>query len=92
MRLVAKENFAMLTMDGDEASAVRSTSPLTITTGGTYHLGGKRHPNKWRRHKRGVNQHECYNRATKKILNVVQVDQISMKVNDNGCSSQPTPQ
>uniref|UniRef100_A0A3Q3NKW7 Contactin associated protein 2a n=1 Tax=Mastacembelus armatus TaxID=205130 RepID=A0A3Q3NKW7_9TELE len=40
MRLVAKENFAMLTIDGDEASAVRSTSPLTITTGGTYHLGG----------------------------------------------------
>lgn len=41
MRLVTKENFAMLTIDGDEASAVRSTSPLTITTGGTYHLGGK---------------------------------------------------
>uniref|UniRef100_A0A3Q1ITD5 Uncharacterized protein n=1 Tax=Anabas testudineus TaxID=64144 RepID=A0A3Q1ITD5_ANATE len=40
MRLVTKENFAMLTIDGDEASAVRSTSPLTITTGGTYHLGG----------------------------------------------------
>uniref|UniRef100_A0A665WEL4 Contactin associated protein 2 n=1 Tax=Echeneis naucrates TaxID=173247 RepID=A0A665WEL4_ECHNA len=40
VRLVAKENFAMLTIDGDEASAVRSTSPLTITTGGTYHLGG----------------------------------------------------
>lgn len=41
IRLVAKENFAMLTIDGEEASAVRSTSPLTITTGGTYHLGGK---------------------------------------------------
>uniref|UniRef100_A0A8C5EF26 Contactin associated protein 2 n=1 Tax=Gouania willdenowi TaxID=441366 RepID=A0A8C5EF26_GOUWI len=40
IRLVAKENFAMLTIDGDEASAVRSTSPLSITTGGTYHLGG----------------------------------------------------
>ncbi|XP_071775614.1 contactin-associated protein-like 2a [Centroberyx gerrardi] len=40
VRLVAKENFAMLTIDGDEASAVRTTSPLTITTGGTYHLGG----------------------------------------------------
>ncbi len=35
----------MLTIDGEEASAVRSTSPLTITTGGTYHLGGKGHPN-----------------------------------------------
>ena len=45
IRLVAKENFAMLTVDGEEASAVRSTSPLTITTGGTYHLGGKGHPN-----------------------------------------------
>uniref|UniRef100_A0A8C4GYN5 Contactin associated protein 2 n=1 Tax=Dicentrarchus labrax TaxID=13489 RepID=A0A8C4GYN5_DICLA len=44
IRLVAKENFAMLTIDGEEASAVRSTSPLTITTGGTYHLGGKGHP------------------------------------------------
>ncbi|XP_070784599.1 contactin-associated protein-like 2a [Enoplosus armatus] len=40
IRWVAKENFAMLTIDGEEASAVRSTSPLTITTGGTYHLGG----------------------------------------------------
>ncbi|XP_056155171.1 contactin-associated protein-like 2a, partial [Lampris incognitus] len=40
VRLVAKENYVMLTIDGDEASAVRSTSPLTITTGGTYHLGG----------------------------------------------------
>uniref|UniRef100_A0A3P8U9R7 Contactin associated protein 2 n=1 Tax=Amphiprion percula TaxID=161767 RepID=A0A3P8U9R7_AMPPE len=40
IRLVAKENFAMLTIDGEEVSAVRSTSPLTITTGGTYHLGG----------------------------------------------------
>ncbi|XP_067434983.1 contactin-associated protein-like 2 [Thunnus thynnus] len=40
IRLVAKENFAMLTIDGEEASAVRSTSPLTVTTGGTYHLGG----------------------------------------------------
>ncbi|KAM4543726.1 contactin-associated protein-like 2a isoform 1-T1 [Fundulus diaphanus] len=40
VRLVAKENFAMLTLDGEEMSAVRSTSPLSITTGGTYHLGG----------------------------------------------------
>ncbi|XP_033988525.1 LOW QUALITY PROTEIN: contactin-associated protein-like 2a [Trematomus bernacchii] len=39
IRLVARENFAMLTIDGEEASAVHS-SPLTITTGGTYHLGG----------------------------------------------------
>uniref|UniRef100_A0A672HAL2 Contactin associated protein 2 n=1 Tax=Salarias fasciatus TaxID=181472 RepID=A0A672HAL2_SALFA len=44
IRLVAKENFAMLTIDGEEASAVRSTTPLTITTGGTYHLGGKGRP------------------------------------------------
>lgn len=41
IRLVAKENFAMMTINGEEASAVRSTSPLSITTGGTYHLGGK---------------------------------------------------
>ncbi|XP_041670112.1 contactin-associated protein-like 2 [Cheilinus undulatus] len=40
IRLVAKENFAMLTIDGEEASAVRSTAPLSITTGGTYHMGG----------------------------------------------------
>uniref|UniRef100_A0A8C6WIA9 Contactin associated protein 2 n=1 Tax=Neogobius melanostomus TaxID=47308 RepID=A0A8C6WIA9_9GOBI len=40
IRLVVKENFAMLTINGEEASAVRSTSPLSITTGGTYHLGG----------------------------------------------------
>uniref|UniRef100_A0A8C7ZAE4 Contactin associated protein 2 n=1 Tax=Oryzias sinensis TaxID=183150 RepID=A0A8C7ZAE4_9TELE len=41
VRLVAKENFAMLTVDGEETSAVRSTSPLSINTGRTYHLGGK---------------------------------------------------
>ncbi|KAM6900735.1 contactin-associated protein-like 2a [Xenentodon cancila] len=40
IRLVAKENFAMLIIDGEEMSAVRSTSPLSITTGRTYHLGG----------------------------------------------------
>lgn len=41
VRFVAKENFAMLTVDGEEASAVRSTSALVINTGGTYHLGGE---------------------------------------------------
>lgn len=41
IRFVAKENFAMLTVDGEEASAVRSTSALIINTGGTYHLGGE---------------------------------------------------
>lgn len=41
VRLVAKENFAMLTIDGEETSSVRSTSPLIVTTGGTYHLGGE---------------------------------------------------
>lgn len=41
VRFLAKENFAMLTIDGDEASAVRTTSPVQITTGSTYHFGGK---------------------------------------------------
>ncbi|KAM9712159.1 contactin-associated protein-like 2a isoform 2-T2 [Menidia menidia] len=40
VRLVAKENLAVLTVDDEDASAVRSTSPLSITTGGTYHIGG----------------------------------------------------
>uniref|UniRef100_A0A9J8AZ26 Contactin associated protein 2 n=2 Tax=Cyprinus carpio TaxID=7962 RepID=A0A9J8AZ26_CYPCA len=40
VRFLAKENFAMLTTDGDEASAVRTTSPVQITTGSTYHFGG----------------------------------------------------
>uniref|UniRef100_A0A672NVP5 Contactin associated protein 2 n=1 Tax=Sinocyclocheilus grahami TaxID=75366 RepID=A0A672NVP5_SINGR len=40
VRFLAKENFAMLTIDGDEASAVRTTSPVQITTGSTYHFGG----------------------------------------------------
>uniref|UniRef100_A0A674E0I1 Contactin associated protein 2 n=1 Tax=Salmo trutta TaxID=8032 RepID=A0A674E0I1_SALTR len=39
VRLVAKENSVMLTIDGDEASAIRTTTPITIKTGGTYHLG-----------------------------------------------------
>ncbi|XP_047006175.1 contactin-associated protein-like 2 [Ictalurus punctatus] len=40
VRFMAKENFAMLTIDGDEASAVRTNTPVQITTGGTYHFGG----------------------------------------------------
>ncbi|XP_036413819.1 contactin-associated protein-like 2a [Colossoma macropomum] len=40
VRFLAKENFAMLTIDGDEASAVRTNAPIQITTGGTYHFGG----------------------------------------------------
>uniref|UniRef100_A0A8C7L4L7 Contactin associated protein 2 n=1 Tax=Oncorhynchus kisutch TaxID=8019 RepID=A0A8C7L4L7_ONCKI len=40
VRLVAKENSVLLTIDGDEASAIRTTTPITIRTGGTYHLGG----------------------------------------------------
>lgn len=31
----------MLTVDGEEASAVQSTAALVINTGGTYHLGGE---------------------------------------------------
>uniref|UniRef100_A0A8C7N9I6 Contactin associated protein 2 n=1 Tax=Oncorhynchus kisutch TaxID=8019 RepID=A0A8C7N9I6_ONCKI len=41
VRLVAKENSVLLTIDGDEASAIRTTTPITIRTGGTYHLGGE---------------------------------------------------
>uniref|UniRef100_A0AAZ3Q9I1 Contactin associated protein 2 n=1 Tax=Oncorhynchus tshawytscha TaxID=74940 RepID=A0AAZ3Q9I1_ONCTS len=41
VHLVAKENSVMLTIDGDEASAVRTTTPIIIRTGGTYHLGGE---------------------------------------------------
>lgn len=44
IRLVAKDNFAMLTIDGDDTSAARSASPLAINTGGTYHLGGEGQP------------------------------------------------
>ncbi|XP_055737592.1 contactin-associated protein-like 2a [Salvelinus fontinalis] len=40
VRLVAKENSVMLAIDGDETSAIRTTTPITIRTGGTYHLGG----------------------------------------------------
>lgn len=41
VRFLAKENFAMLTIDGDESSAVRTNAVLHITTGGIYHFGGK---------------------------------------------------
>lgn len=34
------ENYAMLTVDGDEASTVRTVIPITIQTGGTYYFGG----------------------------------------------------
>uniref|UniRef100_A0A6Q2Y6L1 Contactin associated protein 2 n=1 Tax=Esox lucius TaxID=8010 RepID=A0A6Q2Y6L1_ESOLU len=40
VRLVAKENSVTLMIDGDEASAVRTTTPITVRSGGTYHLGG----------------------------------------------------
>ncbi|XP_048858192.1 contactin-associated protein-like 2 isoform X2 [Brienomyrus brachyistius] len=40
VRFLAKENFALLTIDGDEASAVRTNTPIQIKTGGTYYFGG----------------------------------------------------
>ncbi|KAI1902119.1 hypothetical protein AGOR_G00041430 [Albula goreensis] len=40
VRFLAKENFAMLTIDGDEASAVRTNTAIQIKTGGTYYFGG----------------------------------------------------
>ncbi|XP_064202143.1 contactin-associated protein-like 2 isoform X1 [Anguilla rostrata] len=40
VRFLAKENFAMLTIDGDEASAVQTNTPIQIKTGGTYYFGG----------------------------------------------------
>lgn len=42
VRFLAKENFVMLTIDGDESSAVRTNSPIQISTGGSYHFGGKK--------------------------------------------------
>lgn len=44
VRFLAKENFAVLTIDGDEASAVRTNSPLQVKTGEKYFFGGKRLP------------------------------------------------
>lgn len=41
VRFLAKENFAILTIDGDEASAVRTNSPLQVKTGERYFFGGK---------------------------------------------------
>uniref|UniRef100_A0A8C5MB40 Contactin associated protein 2 n=1 Tax=Leptobrachium leishanense TaxID=445787 RepID=A0A8C5MB40_9ANUR len=40
VRFTAKENFAVLTIDGDEASSVRSNSPLQFQTGSRYFFGG----------------------------------------------------
>ncbi|XP_033975452.1 contactin-associated protein-like 2 [Trematomus bernacchii] len=40
VHLNALENYAMLTVDGDEASTVRTAIPIQIQTGGTYHFGG----------------------------------------------------
>ncbi|KAG7488620.1 hypothetical protein MATL_G00036130 [Megalops atlanticus] len=40
VRFLAKENFAMLTIDGDEASAVRTNTPIQLQTGGVYYFGG----------------------------------------------------
>lgn len=41
VRFLAKENFAVLTIDGEEASAVRTNSPLQVKTGEKYFFGGK---------------------------------------------------
>lgn len=41
VRFLAKENFAVLTIDGDESSSVRSNSPLKVLTGEKYLFGGK---------------------------------------------------
>ncbi|TKS80454.1 Contactin-associated protein-like 2 [Collichthys lucidus] len=40
VHLNALENYAMLTVDGDEASTVRTAIPIQIQTGGTYFFGG----------------------------------------------------
>ncbi|KAM4551352.1 contactin-associated protein-like 2b [Odontesthes bonariensis] len=40
VHLNALENHAMLTVDGDEASTVRTAIPIQIQTGGTYFFGG----------------------------------------------------
>ncbi|XP_056276352.1 contactin-associated protein-like 2b [Pseudoliparis swirei] len=40
VHLNALENYAMLTVDGDEASTVRTAIPIQIQTGGTYYFGG----------------------------------------------------
>ncbi|XP_039186083.1 contactin-associated protein-like 2 [Crotalus tigris] len=40
VRFLAKENFAVLIIDGDEASSVRSNSPLKVLTGEKYLFGG----------------------------------------------------
>uniref|UniRef100_A0A8C2Y7M1 Contactin associated protein 2 n=1 Tax=Coturnix japonica TaxID=93934 RepID=A0A8C2Y7M1_COTJA len=40
VRFLAKENFAVLTIDRDEASAVRTNSPLQVRTGEKYLFGG----------------------------------------------------
>lgn len=47
VRFLAKENFAILTIDGDEASAVRTNSPLQVKTGEKYFFGGKKYQNKY---------------------------------------------
>ncbi|OCT74268.1 hypothetical protein XELAEV_18033227mg [Xenopus laevis] len=39
VRLTAKENFAFLTIDGDEASSVKTNSPLQFQTGSRYFFG-----------------------------------------------------
>lgn len=41
VHLNALENYAMLTVDGDEASTVRTAIPMQIQTGGVYYFGGK---------------------------------------------------
>ncbi|KAG7453711.1 contactin-associated protein-like 2 [Solea senegalensis] len=40
VHLNALENYAMLTVDGDEASTVRTAIPIQIQTGGSYYFGG----------------------------------------------------
>ncbi|KAM8839460.1 contactin-associated protein-like 2 [Synchiropus picturatus] len=40
VHLNALENYAMLTIDGDEASTVRTAIPAQIQTRGTYYFGG----------------------------------------------------
>ncbi|XP_068197780.1 contactin-associated protein-like 2b [Antennarius striatus] len=40
VHLIILEYYAMLTVDGDEASTVRTALPIQIQTGGTYYFGG----------------------------------------------------
>ncbi|XP_075068619.1 contactin-associated protein-like 2 isoform X2 [Mixophyes fleayi] len=67
VRFTAEENSAMLTIDGDEASSVRTNSPLQFRTGSQYFFGGFYY-------KSNISDHPLFKNSFQGCMQLIHVD------------------